>query len=1644
MFKTSYKLFSYLIIFIFTFHLSISKAQEFNGNGGNIPDASFFGPSPWTNFNINVNSIGTINCDITVCINITHPFTDDLDIRLVSPSGTIIYLSTDNGGAGDNYNGTCFTMGANTEVTEGFAPFNGNYVPEDNLSYLIGENANGLWQLQIRDDDWLFSGSLISWSIDFTCQSDCDVGEEQYTLNLFDSYGDGWDHGTGHLVTINGVDYGGYDFTTGYSYSYTICLDPTDCIDISFTDGGLWEDECSYTLENNSGITIFSGNHLTIGQTIGDCAISGCTDSNACNFEPDAEEDDGSCFYSPLTIDACEVVYCSYEDGEQVASQYIGTNINYLTIEITESGIINDFFYNINWHSHGWGNINFNVNNATIALYDNFGVFVQNIAVIGNNLSISTYQNFSNTLNTDIDVYAGYSIQVFINSPNWGGGTWESYVNEANISFTVITESVNAGNDIQGYTLCYDDAPINLFNFLGNNVNQNGTWSPSLSGGYLGTFDPQYNQSNDYLYTVTGECLTDYATIPITVIDIVAPQITSSEDFICFGSSSLVTYSVPANQGSNYLWLVDGGNIVGSSTTNSIQVDWSDTPVSTISNAVVVTETFNGCSNSSSIDATIIANPLPNLSIDNTEICLGESVNVTVNQAYNNYVWTPTELLNSNFYTPNSIFDNQISVTITSDEGCSTSESIDLTIYETPIVNLSAQVSEICITDSLILTSTPGYNDYSWTPSSISGNTDIYFPSLFSEDMIFLTVTGDGGCTSSDSLEIVVNELPIINLTIDNLEICLGESVTVNTNSGYNNYDWTPSEISSISDTYVPTSLTDNQISVIVTSDFGCSSIETIDFTIYDLPIVNLSIDDTYLCMGESLVVSANSGYNNYAWTPSSISGNTDVYFPTSSSEDMISLTVTGEGGCTSSDSLAIQVFDLPIVNLGVDNSEICIGETISLNTNPGYINYDWSPSSISSNTDIYTPTSLTDNQISVTVTGDGGCTSSDNLDLTIYDLPIVNLSIDDTYLCMGESLVVSANSGYNNYAWTPSSISGNTDVYFPTSSSEDMISLTVTGEGGCTSSDSLAIQVFDLPIVNLGVDNSEICIGETISLNTNPGYINYDWSPSSITSNTDTYTPTSLTDNQISVTITADGGCTSSDSLELTIFDLPIVEVSLSDSVICLGESIAVNSTSGYVNYDWMPAILNSSNQITPELTETNYIVEVTDINGCKSTDDANLVINQLTPIDLTVNGNNTAVICIGEEINLVASSGFETYIWSIPDVISNQISYIPSSFSENEFSVIGTNQFGCNSVSSLNITINSIPTPSLISVFSDSIQTISQSINLCAGDSDIKFSSNVSSASNPTEWVFVDGSGMVIENGQNTSDLLVSFPIVEDYILEFREYGSQNCFTAQQIEIKVNPNPILEVSYTEDCYKDSIYFTNNSIVDTTVQSVNWLVDDYSFDSYNLSYPLSNESNIFELIIIDVLNCSSSMSTSFVPSDRPFVDFYHKPEKITILNPEVSFINLSSNVDSILWDFGDYQISDEWDPIHTYDSLGWFDVILKVQNDEGCKDSIVKKILIENDQICYFPNSFTPDGDGLNDNFGISGFRTEKIIDYDFQITNRWGQVIFYSNDVNEKWDGKTKKGNDAVAGAYLWSAKITDELGKITRKFGDVILIR
>lgn len=113
----------------------------------------------------------------SVCVNIAHPYDDDLDLFLLSPGGQVLELSTDNGGSGDNYTNTCFTPTAANPITfpgpqapASAAPFTGNFRPEGAWSDLWdtpNRPANGTWSLQATDDYPSFTGSILDWSITF-------------------------------------------------------------------------------------------------------------------------------------------------------------------------------------------------------------------------------------------------------------------------------------------------------------------------------------------------------------------------------------------------------------------------------------------------------------------------------------------------------------------------------------------------------------------------------------------------------------------------------------------------------------------------------------------------------------------------------------------------------------------------------------------------------------------------------------------------------------------------------------------------------------------------------------------------------------------------------------------------------------------------------------------------------------------------------------------------------------------------------------------------------------------------------------------------------------------------------------------------------------------------------------------------------------------------------------------------------------------------------------------------------------------------------------------------------------------------------------------------------------------------------------
>jgi subtilisin-like proprotein convertase family protein len=106
--------------------------------------------------------------DLDVQLNIRHTYDADLDVYLISPTGTEVELFSDVGGSGNNFADTILDDEAALSITEGAAPFSGSFRPEGNLSDLDGEPLNGTWTLRITDDSRRDKGKLNSWQITVT------------------------------------------------------------------------------------------------------------------------------------------------------------------------------------------------------------------------------------------------------------------------------------------------------------------------------------------------------------------------------------------------------------------------------------------------------------------------------------------------------------------------------------------------------------------------------------------------------------------------------------------------------------------------------------------------------------------------------------------------------------------------------------------------------------------------------------------------------------------------------------------------------------------------------------------------------------------------------------------------------------------------------------------------------------------------------------------------------------------------------------------------------------------------------------------------------------------------------------------------------------------------------------------------------------------------------------------------------------------------------------------------------------------------------------------------------------------------------------------------------------------------------------
>jgi gliding motility-associated-like protein len=184
----------------------------------------------------------------------------------------------------------------------------------------------------------------------------------------------------------------------------------------------------------------------------------------------------------------------------------------------------------------------------------------------------------------------------------------------------------------------------------------------------------------------------------------------------------------------------------------------------------------------------------------------------------------------------------------------------------------------------------------------------------------------------------------------------------------------------------------------------------------------------------------------------------------------------------------------------------------------------------------------------------------------------------------------------------------------------------------------------------------------------------------------------------------------------------------------------------------------------------------------------------------------------------------------------------------------------------------------------------------------------------------------------------------------------------------------------------------------------------------------------------------------------KPDADFETNAQDKLLPKTDIDFLNKSQNAIQYLWYFGDSEISNEFEPKHSYSLFGEYTIKLLAISADNCIDSIISNLVVENENYkIIFPDAFTPDKSGSNggyynlnslDNNVFYPAYYDAIDEYELLIYNRKGQLIFKSTDINIGWDGYYK--NEVVkSDVYVYLAKVKFTKGEDTVKTGSVTVI-
>jgi gliding motility-associated-like protein len=529
-----------------------------------------------------------------------------------------------------------------------------------------------------------------------------------------------------------------------------------------------------------------------------------------------------------------------------------------------------------------------------------------------------------------------------------------------------------------------------------------------------------------------------------------------------------------------------------------------------------------------------------------------------------------------------------------------------------------------------------------------------------------------------------------------------------------------------------------------------------------------------------------------------------------------------------------------------------------------------------------------------------------------------------------------------------------------------------------------MVLTVFSNPGISAGLDQI-VCQGDSTQL-LGQGAVSYQWSGG--VSNGSYFTP--LSTGLWSVTGLDANGCIGYDTMQI-IVPQPVVFAG-NDTSICPGFSIPLNAV-GTATYTWSTGTNNGSNYI-PLSSEIISVIGL-DTNLCPAYDTLIVTVFQAPVVD----AGPDIQVCSGASVT-ISGSGAVTYVWN--NGLINGNTWAPP-VGIVTYLVTGTDANGCIDTSNM-----------VLTVWANPVVNAGVDQSICEGSS-----------------TQVSGSGAVSYQWNNGILNQVNFTPINTLTYTVIGTDQNGCVGSDNMSITIEPAsiPNFNAAITENCIPFTSNLTNTSSGTPYVSALWDFGNGITSSGMNTTSVIYNAPGCYDvsLTLTTALGCvwDTTLTDYLCAYSVPIADFNVTPQSMTVLNTTGTFENYSSGADYYDWDYGDGSSnSNEFEPTHSFptSSSGNYLITLIASTTFGCTDTATRTVMVQESQLIFVPNTFTPDGNEYNQTWLPIITADFDPYEYSCFIYNRWGAIIWENHNHEIGWDGKDANGFDITQGTYTW----------------------